>query len=112
MLVTTFVIYFDSSLVFQFVIVVVSGIATVMLLALRRPFKSPIRNKVEILEECAIMITMYHIFCFTEFVPDPNVKHYIGYSLIASVLLHILVYLSVTFFFWARGNIRALKMWL
>ena len=110
MLIITCVIYFDSSLITQFITVVVSGIAVVMLVALRQPFKSPMRNMVEILEECAIMITMYHIFCFTEFVPDPIVKHYIGYSLVACILLHMIVYLSVSLFFWMRKKIRVLMI--
>ena len=81
MIITSCVTFFDFSLMTQFIIVVVTGIAVVMLLALRRPFVSSRRNKVEMLEECAIMITMYHIFCFTEFIPDPKVRLYVGYSL-------------------------------
>ncbi len=110
MLIITCVIYFDSSLITQFITVVVSGLAVVMLLSLRRPFKSPSRNRVEILEECAIMVTMYHIFCFTEFVPEPIVKHYIGYSLVACTLLHLAVYLSVKFSFWLKSKKRAIKV--
>lgn len=86
-------------------------IASVMLLALRRPFKSTNRNRVEIAEECAIMISVYHIFCFTEFVPDPLVKHYIiGNSLIVCMALHLIIFLSGILFLNVRGYVRTLMI--
>ena len=106
----TFLIYFDYSLISQFITVTVTQLATVMLLALRRPFKSAIRNRVELAEECAIMISMYHLFCFTEFIPDPLVKHYIGYSLIVCMILHLLTFLSGILVLSTKGGIRTCKV--
>ena len=105
----TFLIYFESNLISQFITVTVTQLATVMLLALRRPFKSVSRNKVELAEECAIMISMYHLFCFTEYIPDPLVKHYVGYSLIVCIILHLLIFLLGISIFSTKRGIRTCK---
>ena len=65
------------------------------------------RNTVEICEEYAIMVINYHVFCFTDFVGNPEVQHnYVGYSLIVCVVLHLVVFLTGTFASYTRDNIR------
>ena len=81
-----------------------------MLLALREPFKSSIQNKAEILEECATMITMYHVFCFTQFIQDAVIKHHIGYSLIICMSIHLLVFLGALSFSNTRKAVRTLAI--
>ena len=38
-----------------------------------RPFQEPQLNNLEIFNEFSIMVASYHLFCFTDFVPDPEV---------------------------------------
>ena len=102
--------YFDSNLITQFITVTMTGLATVTLLAIRQPFKSAQRNKVEIMEECAIILTMYHIFCFTDFVADPEVRHYIGYSLITCMSIHLTVYIGGLSLINAKASVRSLRI--
>ena len=56
------------------------------------------------------MLTMYHIFCFTPFISDPLVKHFVGYSLIVSVMLHLFGFLGVMAFFFLRAKVRILSI--
>ena len=56
------------------------------------------------------MVTMYHVFCFTEFISDPIVKHYIGYSLITSISLHLLFFLGAIAYLNSRKKIRTLTI--
>jgi hypothetical protein len=44
----------------------------VYLLAVK-PFDMPILNRMEVFNECCIMIAAYHLFTFTDFVDDPDV---------------------------------------
>ena len=73
LMVATCVIYFKSSVMTQFLTVTVTGLATIMLLAIKQPFASKTRNTVEILEELAILFINYHVFCFTDFVASAEV---------------------------------------
>ena len=105
------VIYFDTSVTTQFVTVTMTGLATVMLLALKQPFSSKLRNTVEILEECGIMIINYHVFCFTDFVTGGEIQHKVGYSLITCVALHLTLFLGGILISSIRSNIRKLSMY-
>ena len=112
LMVATCVIYFESSVMTQFVTVTVTGLATVILLAVKRPFASKTRNTVEILEECSIMLINYHVFCFTDFVASAEVQHYyVGYSLVICVVLHLFLFLTGLFVANTRSNIRKLSIY-
>jgi len=103
-------IYYNSMMIIQFLTVTLTGLGVVVLLALREPFKSSKRHKAEILEECMTMVTMYHVFCFTEFISDPVVKHYIGYSLITSISVHLLFFLGAIAYLDSRKKVRSLTI--
>jgi len=47
-----------------------------------KPFKVPLMNEIEILNEICVLIATYHLLCFTDFVPDPQMQSNIGYSLL------------------------------
>ncbi len=56
-----------------------------------RPFNSTKTNLIEAFNELSILIGSYHMFLFTDFVPDQTIKYLIGWSLILVTLLNILV---------------------
>ena len=109
-MIITCLLYFNSMIITQFFIVTMTGLATMILLTNTQPFRSRSRNRAEILEEVVIMVTMYHIFCFTDFIPDAVTKHYIGYSLIVCMLGHLLTYLLCLAYLKCKEWKRALKM--
>jgi len=56
----------------------------------------------EIFNEVTIMICTYHLFLFTEYVPDAQVRYMIGWSIVGvttfNILVNILVVLVSTVF--------------
>lgn len=72
--------------------------ATIIYIGLERPFQSQTRNKVEMLEEMAIIVLSYHCFCFTDWISDLEVRNNLGYSIIVCMGLHLFVFISVTIF--------------
>ena len=82
LLVPLSVILFPTILILQYATLVMSGIFTIIVIGYNKPFKSSSRNKVEMFEEAGIIVIMYHIICFTDWVPDLEVRHNLGYSLI------------------------------
>ncbi len=46
---------------------------------------------IEIFNEIVLMIIMYTIICFSEFVPDVEIRFAIGYITIFMVVLHLAV---------------------
>jgi hypothetical protein len=45
----------------------------------------------EFFNEATILLCCYHIFCFTNFVDDPIMRYNVGFSLIVSTALNIVV---------------------
>jgi hypothetical protein len=54
-------------------------------------------NTIEFFNETMIMIVMYCLICFTDFVPDASTKSSIGLFCQGSVIFHILFNLSFLF---------------
>ena len=59
-----------------------------------KPFDGNILNRAVVLEELTIIVLIYHILCFTDFMPDVEVKHDLGFSFIAIVMSIMIVYHS------------------
>ena len=51
------------------------------------------------LDEAFIVFFMYHILCFTEFVPEESTKNIMGYSAMACMLLHLVCFYCVLAYF-------------
>jgi hypothetical protein len=43
--------------------------------------------------ETIVLLTNYHLFCFSDFAPNPEARMIMGYSLIATTIFGISVYL-------------------
>jgi len=61
----------------------------IILVGQLQPFKLPKENIVDMANEFAICILIYHLICLTDFVLDPNTRLVIGDSLILFVFLLI-----------------------
>ena len=46
-----------------------SGITLIIYICYFWPYNSTLMNRMELVSEIAIIILMYHILCFTDFVP-------------------------------------------
>ena len=94
----------------QYFTVTVTGVATIALIGSQRPFISKNRNRAEILQEIVIICIMYHVLCFTDFVPDPALRNLVGYSLISCTLLHLFVYFGLELYFFVKRMVRRCKI--
>ena len=82
---------------------------TIILVGVQRPFEKNTKNVTIVLEEATIIVIMYHIFCFTDWLPNLEVRHNLGYSVISCIMIHLFVFLIVTFATKIRSYIRKLR---
>ena len=59
------------------------------------PFETHFAAKMEIFNECTIIVLTYGLMMFTDFVPDPKTRLEIGWFYMATSLSNILVHLSL-----------------
>jgi len=65
------VIYKNPTLQVQ--LILAHNIIMIIYLTYVRPFQEPLLNNLEIFNEFSILIASYHLHCFTDFVPDPEI---------------------------------------
>jgi len=49
----------------------------------------------EVINECFIIGAAYHLFIFTDYVPDPHIQYSFGWSLIIITILNIVLNIGV-----------------
>ena len=59
------------------------------------PFVSRVSNRMDLLNETFVLLTMYQLFCFTGFVFQHEAKSVVGLILITLTCLHVAINLSV-----------------
>lgn len=63
------------------------------------PYKQTIQNYQEVINEVTVLISAYHLFCFTEWIYDFERRFELGWSLIFTILLNVLVNLTILCFY-------------
>ena len=58
------------------------------------PFRLPFDRRIEYFNEITIVLCCYHLFLFTDFVDDAEIRYYIGYSIMSFACLNIFVNLG------------------
>ena len=71
-----------------------------------RPMKSNFKNKIEIYNECTCVVLMYHLMCFSDFVPNASTRSELGKSFIFFIFLNV----SVHLFFMLKESYSKLKL--
>jgi hypothetical protein len=66
-----------------------------MFIAEVKPFELPLLNTMEVINECFIIMAAYHLFLFTEFVPDPIIQYKFGWSIILVTIINIVINMGV-----------------
>jgi len=85
-------------------------LASIILVGLNRPFETRFANNINQLNDFFILITLYHMICFTDFIASTETINLIGYSLNFMLLLVILINITLILFFIARQKLRACKL--
>lgn len=70
-----------------------------------RPLELFFTNRLEAFNECCCVVLMYHIMCFSDFVPSAETRNGLGYSFIVSIFANVAVHL----FFMLRESYLRMK---
>lgn len=73
----------------QVVIMTLHSFLMIIYLSTVKPFESRFLNRLEIFNECIVLIASYHLFIFTKFTSDPNTQYQVGWSFIGFALICI-----------------------
>lgn len=77
---------------------------------LSSPFKYRGERLLELFNEVNIMLCSYHLFLFTDFVPDPEVRSQIGVSMICFTSFNFVFNIGIMLFSTIREALRAYRM--
>jgi len=89
------VVFLSTTVIWQISLMAMNVIVQVILLGRVAPFKNRFSNHYEMFSETIVMMVMYHLVCFTPFVPDLEVRFMLGYTVSAVICLHLLVSLGI-----------------
>ena len=68
--------------------------------------KSNFKNKMELYNECTCVLLMYHLMCFSDFVPYASTRSELGKSFIFFIFLNV----SVHLYFMMKESYTKLKL--
>jgi len=74
-----------------------------------QPFASKFLNRMEMINNVFILLCSYYLFLFTEFVPSPEAKFNLGWSLVAVYWICIVFNTAVLVFIAIRNAYRKLR---
>jgi hypothetical protein len=89
------VVFMQEKPVFSIFAVNFQAILMMILIGYVPPYKEKILNRMELMNEAFVLLTNYHLFCFTDFSPDVYRREETGLSLIVAVVLNLLLNLGV-----------------
>jgi hypothetical protein len=78
----------------------------IILIGYSAPMALPINRRLEYFNEATILACIYHYYIFTSFVPNPETRYLVGWSLIGFATLNVLVNL----FFLLLATYETLKL--
>ena len=70
------------------------------------PFESEFLNKIEAFNELAALLLCYFIFCFTDWIPEPEMRYLVGWTFCIGVCSHLATHLFILL----RGSYSQLKV--
>jgi len=88
------VIYLQDFLWAQLAIQTMISVFIVQYLLLFWPLESAFAVKMEVMNECTIVLMSYGQMCFTDFVPEPETRSLIGLYYIGVTVANVLVHLT------------------
>jgi len=104
-LISLMVVCLNTTVIWQIALMTMNVIVQVIILGRVAPFAHGRTNKFELFSECMVMMVMYHLICFTPFVPDLQIRFKLGYVLIAVISLHLVVSLGIL----AKDSYRSVR---
>ena len=74
------------------------------------PYDYPIQNKQETVNECTVLFGSYHLFMFTNWISDEDVRYMLGWSIVGFIALNVFFNLALAFFVAMAECCRKLKL--
>ena len=71
------------------------GLVNLCYLVKYRPFDDNRVNNLEIMNEATNFVMLYHVMCFTDFVPEAEDRYFIGWSFVACICMNLMVHLTL-----------------
>ena len=103
------IILYPNVFALHYFTLTMTGIATIITIGFQKPFKSKLRNFAEVLEEVTIILIMYQILCFTDWMTNLVVRQYLGYSVTVCILLHLFFFIVFSLWVTIRAKINYMK---
>ena len=88
-------IVFEKDLWLQMSVNFAVGLVNLIYLVKFKPFDDNRVNRLEVMNEATNFVMLYHVMCFTDFVPEAEDRYYIGWSFIACIVVNLIVHMSL-----------------
>ena len=80
------IVFYREGIWLQFMILTLTSTALIIIAGFTNPQKTTYERRMERFNEVKLIFIMYHIICFTDFLPDPETTFLVGYSCILFVV--------------------------
>lgn len=80
----------SGTVIWQISLMTMTVIVQAIILGRLSPFSED-RTAYEFYSEATVMVVMYHMICFTPFIPEVETRFYLGYLCIVVVCQHLFV---------------------
>ena len=102
-------ILFTEQACFQIMLLFLQVFLHIFVVGLADPYEHKSKRNQELGNEFVIVLSVYHVMCFTPVVVDIDTRIYIGYSFIALILAHTLASLGILVWSMIKDSLWQLK---
>ena len=89
------VIFFIDYPFFQIVLFILPTLAVLIMVGLASPLETSFENNQELYNNFSILVVSYCLLCFTQFIPDPEMRYNMGYVMVLLTVQNIVVSLVI-----------------
>ena len=104
------VVFMQDYPVFSIFLVNFQALAMMMTCGLTQPFSTRLAIRMELMNEVFVLLTTYHLYQFTDFLTDLNMRSNVGTSLIVCTIVNVLLNIGVVVISTLALTARKLKL--
>ena len=83
--------------------------AVLIFLEAYKPLETSFALKLEILNECCIMLMLYVLLCFSEYQPDLEVRNSLGFLYIGVIGIFALIHIGLLIYFTGKAVLAKIR---
>ena len=103
-------VVFMQKLIYQIFCIVLYTLASLIYIGLKRPFDESLENSLALFNEFMVLVTLYHMICFTSFVDKLETINIVGFSLNGALAFVIGVNLSIILTILVKEKLRMYRL--